>query len=70
MECHGLSVACAVEQESNGGIVVQVLNPTLHSVQVQQGSRIECLRPFVLLIWRLLNTDMTEIPPLRPPYTN
>ena len=47
MECHGLAVAHAVVQESNGGIVVQVLNPTPHSVQVQQGRRIECLRPLL-----------------------
>lgn len=45
MECHGLAVAHAVVQESNGGIVVQVLNPTPHAVQVQQGRRIGCLWP-------------------------
>ena len=44
MECHGQAVAHAVVQESNGGIVVQVLNPTPHTVQVQQGRRNGCLR--------------------------
>ena len=47
MECHGLAVAHAVVQESNGGIVVQVLNPTPHAVQVRQGRRIGCLRPLM-----------------------
>ena len=47
MECHGLAVAHAVVQENNGSIVVQVLNPTPHSVQVQQGRRIGCLRPIL-----------------------
>ena len=46
MECHGLAVAHAVVQESNVGIV-QVLNPTSHPVQVQQGRRIGCLRPLL-----------------------
>ena len=45
MECHGLAVAHAVVQESNGSIVVQVLNPTPHAVQVRQGRRIGFLRP-------------------------
>ena len=47
MECYGLAVAHAVVPESNGGIVVQVLNPTPHSVQVQQGGRIGVLRPLL-----------------------
>ena len=56
MECHGLGVAHAVVQGSDGGIVVQVLNggivvqvpnPTPYPVQVQQGRRIGCLRPLL-----------------------
>lgn len=47
MECHGLAVAHAAVQESNVGIVVQVLDPTPHAVQVQQGRRIGYLRPLM-----------------------
>ncbi|KAL5515018.1 hypothetical protein EMCRGX_G000127 [Ephydatia muelleri] len=47
MESHGLAVAHAVVGEDNEDIVVQILNPTPYSVQVQQGSRIGCLRPLL-----------------------
>ena len=47
MESHGLAVAHAVVGEDKGDIVVQILNPTPYSVQVQQGSRIGCLRPLL-----------------------